>query len=83
MKSDGFSVPVAVGFATASSEEIRAMGEARKGKALRIVHVYRDALWALGDQSDPPSPSVIAERLQPVSVDAAARKFRLFCGKTM
>lgn len=25
-----------------------------KGKAVRIIHVYEDYLWAMGDKSEPP-----------------------------
>jgi translation initiation factor 2D len=26
-----------------------------KGKAVNLIHVYQDCLWAMGDKSDPPN----------------------------
>ncbi|KAI7857575.1 hypothetical protein BDC45DRAFT_500145 [Circinella umbellata] len=49
----GYPYPLAVGTMTLPTSEIR-VRSGMKGKAVHIIHVYRDFLWAMGDKSDPP-----------------------------
>lgn len=32
-----------------------------KGKAIHLIHVYHDALWAMGDKSDPPEMKALSD----------------------
>ena len=32
-----------------------------KGKAVHLIHVYHDALWAMGDKSDPPEMKALSD----------------------
>lgn len=49
-------VPVAVGIAAFDIGRLsKAVGE--KGKAVYLVHCYRDDLWALGSKTHPPKPA--------------------------
>lgn len=32
-----------------------------KGKAIYLIHVYHDALWAMGDKSDPPEMKALSD----------------------
>lgn len=39
-----------------TSDQIR---EAGKGKAVNIVHTWKDHLWEMGGKDDPPAPRVV------------------------
>lgn len=43
-----------------SSSEIK-IRTGMKGKAVLIIHVYQDYLWAMGDKSDPPEMKEISD----------------------
>jgi len=47
---------LAVGHMILASEQIRGVG---KGKAVNIVHTWKDHLWEMGGKEDPPVPQVI------------------------
>lgn len=46
------SVPLAIGTMAVPTSEIRPRS-GMKGKAVHIIHVYEDFLWAMGDKSGP------------------------------
>ena len=52
--------PLAVGLMAASGEEVRTRaeeeGEGRKGKAVLVVHAWRDCLWEMGAGGEVPEP---------------------------
>ncbi|KAF7980438.1 hypothetical protein HWV62_38282 [Athelia sp. TMB] len=52
--------PLAVGWMAASGEEVRTRaeeeGEGRKGKAVLVVHAWRDCLWEMGAGGEVPEP---------------------------
>lgn len=47
---------LAVGHLVLTSDQIRGVG---KGKAVNIVHTWKDHLWEMGEKGDPPAPRVI------------------------
>lgn len=47
---------LAVGHMALKSDQIEGSG---KGKAVNIVHVWKDHLWEMGGKEDPPAPRVI------------------------
>lgn len=47
---------LAVGRMALTSDRI---GRSEKGKAVNIVHVWKDHLWEMGGREDPPAPRVI------------------------
>lgn len=49
----GYSYPLAIGTMATPTSEIKPRS-GMKGKAVRIIHVYEDYLWAMGDKSEPP-----------------------------
>ncbi|KAJ1988766.1 hypothetical protein H4R33_002307 [Dimargaris cristalligena] len=58
-----FGAPVAVGYMALPSSEIAA-NRAAKGKAIYILHTYKDYLWQQGDKSEPPPPSAATNSSQ-------------------
>ncbi|KAG0177515.1 hypothetical protein DFQ29_004745 [Apophysomyces sp. BC1021] len=48
----GYPFPLAVGTMALPTSEIRPRS-GMKGKAVHIIHVYHDHLWAMGDKSEP------------------------------
>ncbi|KAI8145920.1 hypothetical protein BJV82DRAFT_602744 [Fennellomyces sp. T-0311] len=56
----GYPYPLAVGTMALPTSEIR-VRSGMKGKAVHLVHVYRDYLWAMGDKSDPPEAVDISD----------------------
>ncbi|EJD04970.1 uncharacterized protein FOMMEDRAFT_120229 [Fomitiporia mediterranea MF3/22] len=51
--------PLAVGRMAMSGEKVRE--EDTKGKAVYVLHVWKDKLWEMGGQSEPPEPEVVSE----------------------
>ena len=47
---------LAVGHMALTSDQVRGAG---KGKAVNIVHTWKDHLWEMGGREDPPAPRVI------------------------
>lgn len=47
---------LAVGRMALAGDQIRSVG---KGKAVNIIHTWKDHLWELGGKDDPPPPRVI------------------------
>ena len=47
---------LAVGYMALTSDQVRGSG---KGKAVNIVHTWKDHLWEMGGKEDPPAPRVI------------------------
>ena len=47
---------LAVGHMNLPGDQI---GSAGKGKAVNIVHIWKDHLWEIGGKEDPPAPRVI------------------------
>ncbi|KAI9489297.1 hypothetical protein BDB00DRAFT_981244 [Zychaea mexicana] len=56
----GYPYPLAVGTMALPTSEIR-VRSGMKGKAVHLIHVYRDHLWAMGDKSDPPETVDISD----------------------
>ncbi|KAI9323122.1 hypothetical protein BX666DRAFT_1883530 [Dichotomocladium elegans] len=56
----GYDYPLAVGTMALSSRDIRVRSD-MKGKAVHLIHVYRDYLWTMGDKSDPPTMKLGSE----------------------
>ncbi|CAO0798618.1 unnamed protein product [Mucor circinelloides] len=56
----GYSVPLAIGTMAVPTSEIRPRS-GMKGKAVHIIHVYEDFLWAMGDKSGPPELESISD----------------------
>lgn len=52
--------PLAVGTMATPSANIK-VRSGMKGKAVIILHVYNDFLWAMGDKSDPPELKDISD----------------------
>ncbi|KAI9136299.1 hypothetical protein BKA69DRAFT_1129219 [Paraphysoderma sedebokerense] len=52
---------LAVGISEVSQDQVNNMNE-KKGKAVRVIHTYKDSLWAFGDKSNP--PDVNADEVQ-------------------
>ncbi|KAF7727001.1 hypothetical protein EC973_008114 [Apophysomyces ossiformis] len=48
----GYPYPLAVGTMALPTSEIRPRS-GMKGKAVHVIHVYHDYLWAMGDKSEP------------------------------
>ncbi|KAI7906394.1 uncharacterized protein BX663DRAFT_427508 [Cokeromyces recurvatus] len=48
----GYSTPLAIGTMALPTSDIK-IRSGMKGKAVHIIHVYQDYLWAMGDKSDP------------------------------
>ena len=63
----GNPLPIAVGVAEMSSDEILAAGDGVKGKAVSIVHYFGDGLWQIGTKTIPPGFGF--ERVEPCSPD--------------
>ncbi|KAG1171588.1 hypothetical protein G6F70_006871 [Rhizopus microsporus] len=49
----GYAYPLAVGTMALPTSEIKPRS-GMKGKAVHVIHVYQDFLWAMGDKSEPP-----------------------------
>ncbi|KAI9473486.1 MAG: hypothetical protein EXX96DRAFT_488456 [Benjaminiella poitrasii] len=49
----GYSFPLAIGTMALPTSDIKTRS-GMKGKAVHIIHVYHDYLWAMGDKSSPP-----------------------------
>ena len=47
---------LAVGYMALTSGQIEGSG---KGKAVNIVHMWKDHLWQMGGKEDPPAPQVL------------------------
>jgi len=47
---------LAVGHMALTSDQIRGAG---RGKAVNIVHTWKDNLWEMGGKDDPPAPRVV------------------------
>ena len=47
---------LAVGHMALTGDQVRRSG---KGKAVNIVHTWKDNLWEMGGKEDPPAPKVI------------------------
>ncbi|OAD04325.1 hypothetical protein MUCCIDRAFT_161076 [Mucor lusitanicus CBS 277.49] len=56
----GYPMPLAVGTMAVPTSEIRPRS-GMKGKAVHIIHVYEDFLWAMGDKSGPPELESISD----------------------
>ncbi|CDH51610.1 eukaryotic translation initiation factor 2d [Lichtheimia corymbifera JMRC:FSU:9682] len=56
----GYSYPLAVGTMALASKDIK-VRSGMKGKAIYLIHVYHDALWAMGDKSDPPEMKALSD----------------------
>lgn len=52
--------PLAVGTMVLPTRDI-VPRSGMKGKAVHLLHVYRDYLWAMGDKSDPPDMKDMSE----------------------
>jgi hypothetical protein len=62
------SVPLAVGRMVLDSEDIK---EDEKGKAVHVLHTWKDTLWQSGSKPDPPSNvKSLTEAREGVSHDA-------------
>ena len=55
-----YSMPLAIGTMAVPTSEIRPRS-GMKGKAVHIIHVYEDFLWAMGDKSEPPELESISD----------------------
>ncbi|KAI9276194.1 hypothetical protein BC943DRAFT_364395 [Umbelopsis sp. AD052] len=51
---NGYKYPLAVGRMALDTSNI-AVRSGMKGKAVNLIHVYQDCLWAMGDKSEPPN----------------------------
>jgi len=47
---------LAVGHMALTSDQVRGAG---KGKAVNIIHTWKDHLWEMGGKDDPPAPRVV------------------------
>ncbi|KAL9558325.1 hypothetical protein MBANPS3_000948 [Mucor bainieri] len=56
----GYPMPLAIGTMAVPTSEIRPRS-GMKGKAVHIIHVYEDYLWAMGDKSGPPELESISD----------------------
>ncbi|KAI8096873.1 uncharacterized protein BX664DRAFT_377996 [Halteromyces radiatus] len=56
----GYKYPLAVGKMAISSSDIK-VRSGMKGKAVYVLHVYHDFLWAMGDKSEPPEMKDISD----------------------
>ncbi|GAN03392.1 eukaryotic translation initiation factor SUI1 family protein [Mucor ambiguus] len=56
----GYPMPLAIGTMAVPTSEIRPRS-GMKGKAVHIIHVYEDFLWAMGDKSGPPELESISD----------------------
>ncbi|KAL1916842.1 uncharacterized protein VTP21DRAFT_5546 [Calcarisporiella thermophila] len=54
----GSRFPMGVGIMVASSVDIL---RGVRGKAVKVIHVYNDHLWAMGDKSKPPAEDPVEE----------------------
>lgn len=60
---------LAVGRMVLTSDQLRGAG---KGKAVNIVHVWKDHLWEMGGKEDPPASRVITELNQTVDSEVSS-----------
>ncbi|CEP07922.1 hypothetical protein [Parasitella parasitica] len=56
----GYSIPLAVGTMALPTSNITPRS-GMKGKAVHIIHIYKDFLWAMGDKSEPPDLESISD----------------------
>ncbi|ORY95679.1 hypothetical protein BCR43DRAFT_493418 [Syncephalastrum racemosum] len=56
----GYPYPLAIGTMALPTKDIRPRS-GMKGKAVHIIHVYHDHLWAMGDKSEPPELETISD----------------------
>ncbi|KAI8639833.1 hypothetical protein BD408DRAFT_420803 [Parasitella parasitica] len=56
----GYSTPLAIGTMALPTSNITPRS-GMKGKAVYIIHVYKDFLWAMGDKSGPPELESISD----------------------
>ena len=53
-ENGAFGPPLAVGHMLVNADDIF-QGKIKKGKAVSILHVYKDYLWSLGSNAEPPA----------------------------
>ena len=56
---NALGAPLAVGTMATSSDSI--MAENAKGKAVKVLHIFKDKLWEMGKRGTPPEPISISD----------------------
>src|SRR6266542_2455471 len=59
MKSEGpaLSPPLAVGWMALPSDQLKTVG--KKGKAVLVIHTWKDRLWEMGSKGDMPEDTIL------------------------